>query len=290
MASIATQLSRVESRSAAAVAGRELVSDAAPQIAVEIAHDMRSPLSSILFLADVLYRGDSGTLNDVQRRQLGIIYSAALSLSSMTNDLVQMARETHLDTEPQPFSVNEVLAATENMVRPIAERRRLRLHVQQLHAANRIGHSGPLGRVLLNLATNALKYTDEGRVVLSARQIAGDVVEFAVRDTGNGISASDLQSLFMPFRPDPSRGRAVTFSATGLGLAMCRHLVESMGSKLQVRTGSRWGTRFSFRLHLPAADLISAARAQRRPEATVVAAVPRQPLHSGSPDDALTPR
>jgi signal transduction histidine kinase len=275
---------------AATLAGRELVADAAPQMAVEIAHDMRSPLSSILFLAEVLHRGDSGALNEVQRRQLGIIYSAALNLTNMTNDLVEMARETRLDGEPQPFSVNEVLAATESMVRPIAERRGLRLDVQQLHAANRIGHSGPLGRVLLNLATNALKYTDTGRVMLSARQLAGDVVEFAVRDTGKGLSVSELQSLFMPFRPDPTGARSVMFSATGLGLAMCRRLVESMGSKLQVRTGSRWGTRFSFRVHLPPADLISAVPAQCRPAATVVAPVLRQALRSGSRDGALTTR
>jgi signal transduction histidine kinase len=268
MASIVTQSTRAEhwplrlaqlTAPAAGIAGREFVCDTAPQIAVEIAHDMRSPLSSILFLADVLHRGGSGTLNEVQRRQLGIIHSAALSLTSMTNDLVQMARETRLDPEPHPFSVNEVLAATEDMVRPIAERRGLRLDVQQLHATNRIGHSGPLGRVLLNLTTNALKYTDAGRVMLSARQLAGDVVEFAVRDTGNGISANELQSLFMPFRPESSGARAVRFSATGLGLAVCRRLVESMGSTLQVRTGSHWGTRFSFRVHLPPANLISAA-------------------------------
>jgi signal transduction histidine kinase len=233
-----------------------------PELAVEVAHDMRSPLSSILFLAELLHRDEEGRLSPVQRRQLGIIYGASLSLVGLTNDMVELTYGSRVNPVPLPFSVNEVLAGTERAVRPLAEQRGLRLDVRALQAPNRLGCSVLLGRVLLNLTTNALKFTQEGGVVLSAREVGGQRVEFSVRDTGAGIPAAALGRLYAAFRVAPARPGGFEFSGTGLGLAMCRRLVEAMGSKLEVTTGD-WGTRFSFRVDLPPASPISSPAAAR---------------------------
>jgi signal transduction histidine kinase len=231
--------------------GYDRVLHTTPDLAVEVAHELRSPLTSILFLADLLYRGESGDISPVQKRQLGIIYSAALGLVGLTTDMVETARTGTGVPTPSLFSVNDMIASVENMVRPIAEQRGLTLEVLPLAADLRFGFSIPLGRVLLNLTTNALKFTHEGSITLSAHAIGGHGVEFAVRDTGGGIPPAALATLYQPFRREPERESGYRFSGTGLGLGICRRLVAEMGSELEVRTGRGWGTRFSFRIELP---------------------------------------
>jgi signal transduction histidine kinase len=112
-----------------------------------------------------------------------------------------------------------------------------------------MGHPVALSRVLLNLTTNALKFTDQGFVEVGATDMADGGVEFAVRDTGRGIPAASLAMLFEPFRRR-QKDRDYAFSGSGLGLSICRKLVEAMEGELQVETSST-GTRFFFALDLP---------------------------------------
>ena len=219
---------------------------------VELAHDLRSPLTSILFLAETLRRGQSGEVNEIQRRQLGIIYSAALGLISVASDVIELARggDRLAEAEPAPFSVAETLESVRDTVQPLAEERGLTIRLLPPATDQRMGHPVALSRVLLNLTTNALKFTDEGFVEVVARECGPSRVEFSVRDTGSGIAPEVVSSLYEPFR----RARTATgyaFSGSGLGLAICRRLVEAMGSTLQVETRSGWGTRFYFELDLP---------------------------------------
>lgn len=225
-------------------------------LVVEVAHDMRSPLTSILFLSEILHRDRSGAFNDVHRRQIGIIYSAALGLVGMASDMIEMAKGGHRLTELEavPFSVNEVLRSVHDLVRPTAEEKRLELKVTGLPAEHRIGHPVALSRVLLNLATNALKFTQEGSVELVARMMEGSRIEFSVRDTGPGVGEESLDTLYQPFRREAKRESGFAFSGTGLGLAICRRLVHAMGSELHLQTAPDWGSRFSFELDLPPAS------------------------------------
>jgi signal transduction histidine kinase len=109
-----------------------------------------------------------------------------------------------------------------------------------------------LSRVLLNLTTNALKFTGEGFVELTAIQRAPRSIEFSVRDTGRGIPPQSMATLFEPFRRRQKPGE-YAFSGSGLGLSICRKLVEAMGSAMQVETAPGYGTRFYFVLDLPMA-------------------------------------
>jgi signal transduction histidine kinase len=118
----------------------------------------------------------------------------------------------------------------------------------------RLGHSVALSRVLLNLTTNALKFTHEGFVEIVARETLGSRVEFSVRDTGPGINHLAEESLFSAFRRAPT-GQGFMLSGTGLGLSLCRKLVSVMGGELHLETRADWGTRFSFELALPPVDL-----------------------------------
>jgi signal transduction histidine kinase len=224
------------------------------ELVVEVAHDLRSPLTSILFLAETLQRGRSGAVNPVQERQLGLIYSAAFGLSSVASDVIELARggDRLVDLDPIPFSVTDILESVRDIVQPIAEEKSLGIRLTPPEADFRIGHPVALSRVLLNLTTNALKFTAEGFVEVVARQTAARRIEFSVRDTGRGIPPQSMATLFEPFRRRQKQGE-YAFSGSGLGLSICRKLVEAMGSTLQVETQQGVGTRFYFELDLPLA-------------------------------------
>jgi signal transduction histidine kinase len=230
------------------------------ELVVEVAHDLRSPLTSILFLAETLRRGRSGPLTPLQERQIGLIYAAAFGLTSVASDVIELARggERQLESEPLPFSVNDILESVRDIVQPIAEEKGLQVELSGPAEGLRVGYPVALSRVLLNLTTNALKFTDEGSVQVTAREIGPTTMEFSVRDTGRGIPPQAMSMLFEPFRRR-QKERDYAFSGSGLGLSICRKLVEAMRGELQVETAPGAGTRFFFALDLPRAGLTDRA-------------------------------
>ena len=227
------------------------------ELLVEVAHDLRSPLASILFLAETLRNGQSGAINPIQERQLGLVYSAAFGLSSLASDVIELARggDRLVDLHPVPFSVTDILQTVRDIVQPIAEEKGLTTRLHGPESDFRIGHPSALQRVLLNLTTNALKFTAEGFVEVTAKQVSRTRVEFSVRDTGRGIPATVVPTLFEPFRRRVKPGE-YTFSSAGLGLSICKKLIDAMEGELRVQTQPGAGTRFFFELDLPLASRI----------------------------------
>lgn len=225
-------------------------------LAAEVAHDLRSPLTSILFLADTLRAGQSGELNELQNRQIGLIYSAALGMMSMASNLIEIAQggDGLIEQQRTPFSIVDSIDSICDIVRPIAEEKRLTLRVLQPAADHRQGFPAALSRVLLNLVTNALQNTEEGFVEIGVRTKSPVLVEFSVRDSGYGLSEEARNALFDPFRR-VRKGARYGFSGSGLGLAICSRLLKAMGSQLQYETAEGWGTRFYFDLELPPASM-----------------------------------
>jgi len=224
----------------------------AQELVVEMAHDLRSPLTSIMFLAEAMQLGQSGPINDTQRRQLGLIRSAALCLCAAASDVLELSRggESLTDREPTPFSITDVFRSVRDLAKPLAEEKGLDLRFLAPELEERVGHSRAVARVLLNLTTNALKFTEKGFVEVAAREIGDKRVEFSVRDTGPGLDADELGQLCQPFRTTPTQRQ--DFSSSGLGLAICNKLVNAMGSRLEVTTHPDGGTKFTFQLELPA--------------------------------------
>jgi len=220
-------------------------------LVAEVAHDMRSPLAAILFLVETIAREGSGPLAPAQHRQLGLVYSAAFALSMLTDDLIEFARGGRflLDGDPVPFSIAGVLCGVRDIILPIAEEKGLAVLLTPPESDWRIGHAAALHRVLLNLSTNALKFTDAGRVEVSARQLSRTSVEFSVADSGRGLPASVMQDIRTSDLPsgEPGSGR---FCSTGLGLSICRRLVAGMGGELRADTVPGQGSRVYFTLDL----------------------------------------
>jgi signal transduction histidine kinase len=222
-------------------------------LVAEVAHDLRSPITAVLFLADNLRRGYSGPLNEVQARQIGIIYGAALGLVEVASDLIDLARHAASEGPPEgrPFSIHELLDAVRSMVLPIAEEKHLELRIRLAEPDQRLGNAIALNRTLLNLATNALKFTEHGHVEIAAEAVDATRVRFSVTDTGKGISHEAQARLFLPFRR--RAGRSHAFSGTGLGLVIVRRLVEGMGGELRLESEPDVGTRFHFTIATPPA-------------------------------------
>lgn len=215
---------------------------------VAIAHDIRSPLCSILLLVDSLRRSERGLQDPVRDRQLGLIYGAALGLSTTVSNLVDAARgSTLVHGRPTPFSITETLLAVSSIVQPMCEEKGIPLEVHFPKSDVRVGYASAIQQALLNLTSNALRYTDSGSVVLGSNEVAANRVHFWVQDTGPGIPDHVVEQLCYGFPPE---GAPLRFSSAGLGLAIVRTLVEAMGSTLEVDTDSE-GTNFSFVLELP---------------------------------------
>jgi signal transduction histidine kinase len=240
-----------------------LTSGDALSLLLEVAHDMRSPLTSILMLTGMFSPARTRGAGEVQARHLAVVYSAAFGLNALVNDLIALARggDRLMDPDPVPFSMSELIHSVADIVRPIAEERKLGLRVTTPSIGGRIGHPAAVGRILLNLASNALKYTAVGEVSISAHDVSPEQVLFEVCDTGPGMPADVVPTLFEPFRKQAPSAGGRRFSSTGLGLAICRKLLRNMGGELQLDSVPGQGTRFFFELPLPVAPTSDVARA-----------------------------
>ncbi|CAN5653700.1 hypothetical protein BH23GEM6_BH23GEM6_11930 [soil metagenome] len=223
-----------------------------PELMVELAHDLRSPLTSILFLSETLRDGHSGELNELQYRQLGIIYSAALTMVSMAGDVIELVRggQSLLESDKSPFSIAQTIGSICDLVGPMLQEKEVELRERRPNADQRLGYPLALNRVLLNLTTNAVKFTEKGFIEIAAVEVGEDMLEFSVQDSGNGIPPDMRPHLFEPFRSNAVRDH-IGFSGAGLGLSICRRLVRAMGGELDVESGHDSGTRFFFRLRFP---------------------------------------
>jgi signal transduction histidine kinase len=197
---------------------------------------------------------------EIQLRQMDLVHSAAFGLTTLADDVIELAHGGNrlVDERPMPFSISSVLKVVGDLVQPLATEKRIQLHSAGPQADVRVGHRVAVGRVLLNLTTNAVKFTEQGSVTIACEPRTRTRLEFSVTDTGRGIPADALPTLFDPFRQRANRSE-YAFSSAGLGLSICQQLVMAMGGELTVETELGKGTRFSFVLDLPLSPRVSGA-------------------------------
>jgi signal transduction histidine kinase len=205
-------------------------------LAAALAHDLRSPVSAIHMLAHAMQSG-AGSVTESQYRQLGLIRSAAFTLCAFATDVEEMARGGHdpLDGGPTPFSIGDVFADVYTVVAPLREAKGIALRFHALPTDCRLGHVHALSRILVNLTMNALQASDRGTVDVTADPLDQRRVEFSVRDDGPGFDSGSL--------------------ALGLGLTICRDLIEALGSTLDMTSQPGVGSRVRFILDLPPAPV-----------------------------------
>ena len=220
-----------------------------------MSHELRTPLNGIIGFTGLLLMRLAGPLTEGQERQLGLVESSARHLLSLINDLLDVARidsgNVRLQLEPVDCRalVEEVVAS----LRPAAEAKglamRLTLPPQPLRLQT---DRRALQQILINLAGNAIKFTDAGSVTLElVREARGDPapqVRFSVIDTGVGISAEDQARLFQAFSQVGLAAERTRAEGTGLGLYLCRKLAELLGGRLELASVPWQGSRFTLAL------------------------------------------
>ena len=242
--------------------GRELAAanEAKTRFLRNVSHELRSPVNSILGLTSLL--ADSH-LDGEQTQQVGFLRESAATLLALVDELLDLARAEagHEDVAPGPVDVAELLdelrGTTLPVVRPGVVLRTVAEPGLALVTDRRL-----LSRVLRNLLTNAVKFTDHGEVVLRA-EADGEVVRFDVHDTGLGIPADQLDAVFEEFVQVPNRLQP-TVRGTGLGLPYARRTSEALGGTL-VAT-SRPGDGSVFTLRLPSLSVDESLPTDARPE------------------------
>lgn len=236
-----------------------------------LSHEIRTPLMSISGFTDLLAR--KGRLSVEQRRYVSLIRTANESLASIVNDILDFSKVEagQLERQNRPFSLQALIHDTVAIVQPIAARKALRLKwtIDRGIPEWVEGDDSRLRQILLNLLNNAMKFTERGTVTVSATPMLGrdgrDLIQFAVSDTGIGISPEHRERLFKKFsQADGSIGRR--FGGTGLGLAISKRLVELMGGSVGVDSEVGKGTTIWF-----TAPLAAAAAPDAKPKATAAA-------------------
>jgi signal transduction histidine kinase len=133
------------------------------------------------------------------------------------------------------------------MVKPLVEEKGIELRIVVPERWQGRGHPHALSRVLLNLTTNAIKFTDQGSVELGVRALPHGRVEYYVQDTGRGITPEQKENLFQPYRRRSGKqADGHYFSGSGIGLSIARRLLRAMGSDLSLDSSDERGSRFSF--------------------------------------------
>jgi signal transduction histidine kinase/ActR/RegA family two-component response regulator len=220
-----------------------------------MSHELRTPMNAIIGLTYLLGRNnkDPGELD-----KLGKINNAANHLLGLLKDILDLSKidAERLTLEQAPFTVSSLVASLDSLVAPKAEAAHLKLIRNidpALNGREVVGDALRLQQVLLNLVSNAIKFTDQGHVLLSIQireETARDLlVEFSVTDTGIGIAPDALTRIFNPFeQADGSTTRR--FGGTGLGLPICKRLVQLMGGDIQVASTLGSGSTFSFAIRM----------------------------------------
>ena len=224
------------------------------QFLANMSHEIRTPMNSVLgFLSLVL---DDPYISDKQRKYLSSAYSSSEKLLGLLNDILDLSKleSGKLELDNIPFDLHEMIIDTVSMLEISAKKKNLSLSYKIDKAVPKIvvGDSGKLRQILINLAGNAIKFTEKGDVNICVNlENKNDMIHFSVSDTGIGIPPERLNIIFDPFtQADASTTRK--YGGTGLGTTISRQISELMGGKIWVESDEGKGSTFHFTVNMKA--------------------------------------
>jgi signal transduction histidine kinase/CheY-like chemotaxis protein len=250
------------------------------QFLANMSHELRTPLNSIIGFSRVILKGIDGPVNETQEQDLTAIHHAGLHLLGLINDILDLSKieAGRMELTFGDADLNEIVSGVMSTAAGLVKDKPIELisHIPDSLPFIQ-ADSIRVRQILLNLVSNAAKFTDQGQIEVSVT-LVDDVeppeVLMSVADTGPGIAAADQAKLFEPFsQVDASPTRKT--GGTGLGLSICRHLVELHGGTIWVESQPGMGSAFFFTLPLhPPAETVSG---EPEPAAPLVLAVDDDP-------------
>ena len=230
-----------------------------------MSHELRTPLNSSLILAKLLQQNRGGNLTEEQVRYAETIHASNSDLLVLINDILDLSKVEagQLTVEPETVSIEATLQSLEEMFRPIAATKHLRLAFDRLPGTpdTFVTDGQRLTQILRNLLSNALKFTDHGEVTLAVAPVEDDVLRFDVRDSGIGIAADKLDMIFEAFQQaDGSTSRQ--YGGSGLGLSISREFSRLLGGRISVASEVGKGSVFTLWLPLDARDALATAHSE----------------------------
>lgn len=235
-----------------------------------MSHELRTPLNSIIGFTGIILQELAGPLNAEQRKQLEMVRDSGRHLLALINDVLDISKieAGQLEVRSKPFDLRASIENVAGIVHPLAVKKGLDLQVELApDIGTFVSDARRVEQVLLNLLNNAIKFTERGKVTLTAEIAPGalsapnslpapqnpatrqaGVLRISVADTGIGIKPEDFTKLFLPFRQIDS-GLTRQHEGTGLGLAICRRLADLLGG--EIHATSEWGKGSVFTFTLP---------------------------------------
>ena len=257
-----TELRSIQKELAEAKELAEQAAEAKANFLATMSHEIRTPMNGVMSMAEIL---DQSQLSADQRSMTRTIRQSGEALLTVINDILDFSKieAGKLDIETIPFDLVDVIESTADLLAPRAEEKSLDLLVDVDSTLPRelSGDPNRVRQLLLNLGSNAIKFTEEGIVEFKARRVDGDGqvrVRFEIVDSGIGLTLEQQGKLFQAFtQADSTTSRK--FGGTGLGLSICKRLCELMDGEIDVESKPGEGSTFWFELPFEANELEPAA-------------------------------
>jgi signal transduction histidine kinase len=217
-----------------------------------MSHEFRTPLASITSVTDILLGGLDGPLTSEQQKQMKFVQGSVRELTEMVDDLLDLAKVEagRISISPEWFEMVDLFSALRGMFRPIIGNSAVALILEEPESVPRLfTDDKKLSQILRNFISNALKFTIEGEVRVTAQLRDENWIEFAVTDTGIGIASEHLSTLFSDFVQLDTRIHK-RLRGTGLGLSLAKKFSELLGGQVFAESEFGKGSRFSVRIPL----------------------------------------